>query len=90
MTVFEAWSDPSDESILLASVPLRSANILGPDAVLLYRFEAATVEEASSIHALRMGWDPYCPTGAAASCPVCGATYYPAGSGECWRCETEE
>lgn len=53
---------------------------------LLWRIEAATSEEASAIHHLRLGWEPYKPIGEAAPCPKCGAMFYPEGSGECWRC----
>jgi len=52
----------------------------------IYTFEAATWEEGMAIHFLRQGWNPYRPSGKAAECPTCKATYYPAGSGVCWRC----
>src|SRR5689334_30513 len=64
----------------------RREGTLGPRAVLLYSFEAATHEEAQAIHSLRMGWGPYRPEGEPKPCPTCGAFYYPEGSGECWRC----
>jgi len=90
MTTYEAWEDPDDNSILLATpdevADHRAKTLLGPNAELLYRFEAATWEEAKAIHALRMGWEPYRPMGTPAACPRCGATYYPDGSAECWRC----
>jgi hypothetical protein len=94
MTIYEAWEDPADHSVLLATTDEvaahRTKNLLNAGARLLYRFEAATWEEANAIHALRMGWDPYRPVGAATSCPRCGATYYAQGSGQCWRCGTSE
>jgi hypothetical protein len=90
MKTYEAWQDPEDDSILLATsegvARDRAAGHLGPGAQLLYRFEAATHEEASAIHALRMGWAPYRPLGPATPCPACGALLYAEGSGECWRC----
>jgi hypothetical protein len=51
----------------------------------LYDFEAATWEEAMSIHNLRQGFGPYMPAGEPEDCPVCGVPYYPDGSGVCWR-----
>jgi hypothetical protein len=90
MTLYEAWQDPADNSVLLATpdeVAIhRGKNLLGPAAELLYRFDAATPEEAQAIHALRMGWEPYRPLGRPVPCPKCGATYYPDGSAQCWRC----
>ena len=35
---------------------------------------------------LRLGWPPYYPSGKAEVCSVCGASYYPQGSGEGWKC----
>ena len=90
MARFEAWDDPSDQSITLAKsedIPgLRERALLSSDAYQLYAFEAATFEEANAIHFLRMGWEPYRPEGPGVPCPDCGATYYPQGSGDCWRC----
>ena len=90
MAHYEAWADPTDRSTTLATneeiARQRACGLLSAEATLLYRFEAATFEEANAIHALRMGWAPYSPNGKAAPCPRCGATYYPDGSGECWRC----
>jgi hypothetical protein len=87
--VYEVWHDPEAQSITLLdrqSVAEQRANgLLAPVAVLLYQVEAATPEEASAIHSLRMGWEPYRPVGAAAPCPQCGAMLYPEGSGVCWR-----
>jgi hypothetical protein len=81
--IYEAWRDPDDWSVTLLQAgeadAHRAKGLLGPAAVLLYRFEAATLEEASAIHALRMGWAPYRPVGAPAECPACGAIYYPRG-----------
>ena len=90
MRTYEAWADPENDCISLVATQgaeeLRAKGLLGASADLLYRFQAATHEEAMAIHRLRMGWEPYCPVGAAAPCPVCTAMFYPEGSGECWRC----
>jgi hypothetical protein len=87
---YEAWADPDDDGVGFfrggTVEEARKKGLLGPNATLLYRFEAATLEEASAIHALRMGWQPYRPIGESAPCPRCGAWFYPEGSGECWRC----
>lgn len=53
---------------------------------MLWEFEAATSEEAMSVHFLRLGWAPYRPEGEPAPCPRCGSIYYPNGSAECWKC----
>jgi hypothetical protein len=90
MTTYEAWQDLDDNSILLATpeavTDQRAKRLLGPNAELFYRLEAATREEAEAIHALRMGWTPYRPVGRPAPCARFGATYYPDGSAECRRC----
>jgi hypothetical protein len=90
MATWQAWLDRGDGSITCGTVAqiadYQRRGQLGEDAELLYAFEAATHEEAQSIHHLRMGWAPYRPLGAPGECPSCGAIYYPEGSGECWRC----
>lgn len=87
MTVYEARVNAADGSILLTATDrLPTVDNPGAGGALRYRFEAATHEVANAIHALRMGWAPYRPDGNLADCPDCGATYYPNGSGECWRC----
>ncbi len=87
---YQCWSDPEDSSISLLQYPQvanhRALGSLSDAAYLLYEFSAHTGEEASSIHNLRQGWAPYVPMGADAPCPTCGATYYPLGYGDCWRC----
>lgn len=94
MATWQAWRDPADDSITCGTVAqiaeYRRRGQLGDDAELLYAFEAATYEEAQSIHHLRMGWPPYRPLGAPGECPACGATFYPEGSGECWRCSSPD
>ena len=91
LRTWEAWEDPADKSITLLGSgegKIQQANgLLSTEATLLYRFQAQTFEEASAIHALRMGWDPYRPIGEPTPCPRCGAIYYPGGSAECWRCD---
>jgi hypothetical protein len=92
MATYEAWRDPADGSISLATpeqvAAERARGLLSAAAELLYRFDAATWEEAKAIHALRMGWEPYRPLGPPAPCPRCGAAYCPQGSAQCWRCGT--
>lgn len=92
MATYEAWFNPSDHSYSCGTAERmaewRTNGALGSDAQFLYSFEAATPEEAYSIHNLRMGWGPYKPLGEPALCPVCGAWFYPEGSGECWKCNS--
>ncbi|MCB1088256.1 MAG: hypothetical protein KDM63_14500 [Verrucomicrobiae bacterium] len=61
--------------------------ILEKDYETLWDIFAASDEEASSIHAMRLGWRPYHPVGEPQLCPGnCGCHYYPLGSGECPLC----
>ena len=88
--IFTAWQSSDGSQITLAAGegPPRFANgELQPDCdVLLWRIEAGTWEEAAAIRNLRLGWEPYVPSGKAVPCPSCGASYYPDGSGQCWNC----
>lgn len=87
MTQYEAW-ECEDGVALFDSAQLDQMRA-NPNMKLtrkLYEFEAATGEEASAIHNLRMGFGPYTPIGEPAPCPRCSAWFYPAGSGQCWRC----
>jgi len=91
LKIFEAWSDPKDDSIQLSDAEhtdeSKENNTLSKNAKLLYSIAAATLEEASAIHHLRMGWEPYRPNGKAQPCPnKCGSMYYPESSGECPVC----
>ena len=52
---------------------------------LLYRFEAASNDEAMAIFSLRCGHQPYQP-GPPAPCHKCGSVIYPESFGDCWRC----
>lgn len=84
---FEAW-ETEDCCALFESASLEEMRA-NPAMKLLkkpHEFDAATTEEASSIHNLRMGFGPYQPMGAPEPCPKCGAWFYPEGGGECWRC----
>ena len=90
LRVYEAWQS-ANGLVTACALAERFAQVrndpdFGPDAKLLYRFEAHTLEEASAIHCLRMGWRPYEPVGESKPCPHCGAQVYPEGSGECWQC----
>jgi hypothetical protein len=90
MTIYTVWSSKDGGEITMVAGedrPKFAGGSLQPNCVvLLWRIEAATFEEASAIHHLRMGWDPYKPMGKPQACPKCGVAYYPKGSGECWRC----
>jgi len=87
---YEVWSDPDDDSVLLTTshgrAEQQAKGLLSKNAALLYAIEAHTLEEASAIHHLRQGWEPYVPMGEAKPCPKCNAHYFPMGSGQCWRC----
>lgn len=87
---YECWFDPEDNGLALLRCQAvqrnRDQGLLSERAVLRYSFTAHSGEEAMAIHALRQGWAPYLPIGAAAPCPTCGATYYPQGYGDCWHC----
>lgn len=87
LTQYEAW-ECEDGVVLFDSAQLEKMR--SNSAMLLtqklYEFAAATAEEASSIHNLRMGFGPYKPMGEPAPCPRCAAWFYPQGSGQCWRC----
>lgn len=88
MTRYQAF-EQSDGPLLVTednARTLRELDILLPTDILLYEFDAATPEEASAIHNLRQGFEPYKPMWEAARCPDCNAWYYPEGSGICWRC----
>ena len=87
--IWECWQEPGVSLSLLPHGKVaehRAHGLLAEQAELRYAFPASTYEEAAAIHNLRQGWAPYCPMGAAASCPKCDAKYYPQGSGDCWRC----
>ena len=86
---YEAWQDESCIAFAEAEgiEQDKEKGILSENAELLHRVEAATWEEAMTIHYQKMGWSPYRPQGEAADCPNgCGAKYYPAGSGQCPNC----
>jgi hypothetical protein len=91
--IFEAWEDADESITLMRAERVEDAKVHGlidPNGIMLYQIQADTWEEASAIHALRMGWSPYRPEGEPMSCPKCSAIYYPMGSGECWRCAHKE
>lgn len=91
MKTYEVWSEGDATEVTLAPVASiveqKEKGLIGPKAQLLYRFDAATWEEAQAIHHLRMGWEPYRPAGESNLCPKCDSTVYPEGSGECWKCD---
>lgn len=55
------------------------------DAVLKYRFLAATWEEACTLYNMRSGVGPYDP-GPASRCDRCSEFVYREGTGRCWNC----
>ena len=72
MVTYEAWFDPENVSYTLAPVleieRQRSTGLLSAAAEFLYRFDAATHEEAMAIHHLRLGYGPYRPVGEPRPC----------------------
>jgi hypothetical protein len=76
-------------TLVVGEGPLRFANGEADEECeeRLYTFEAASSEEAMAIYYMRQGWAPYKPEGEATPCPICGAMFYPKGSGECWSCD---
>jgi hypothetical protein len=92
--VFEAWSEGHGEkweAMTLATPDvvgeMMDRGLLSRSALLKFRIEADTIEEAKAVQHIKMGWPPFRPNGKAAPCPnLCGAVYYPEGSGECPNC----
>ena len=87
----QAWRDPIQGSVTywVADAGPRPPGLCEV-AELLWEFDAASSEEAMSVHFVRLGYAPYHPAGDPAACPACGAIYYPHGSGECWKCGRKE
>lgn len=92
MPTYEAWEDDDGAMVATAATCAdhRARGPLVASARLLFAFEAATDEEAMAIFNLRMGWQPYRSIGEPGPCPACGATIYPQGSRQCWRCAPDE
>ena len=89
--VYEAWRDEANCSITFAPLAAieeeRARGGISDKAILLYRLEADTFEEAMAVHHIKMGWRPFVPMGEARECPKgCGAMFYPESSGECPNC----
>lgn len=55
--------------------------------VPLWRIEVGSFEEAMAVYNIRRGFAPYDPGCEPEPCPNCGATYYPGGSAQCWKCD---
>lgn len=91
MKSYSAWTGLDGKAKTLVEGVERPRTLNGahmPETeVQLWTIHAATWEEASAIHFLRLGSGDYRPHGEAQPCPVCGAMYYPEGSRDCWRCE---
>lgn len=88
---FSAWIETEEnvETITL----LLSSEGQPKGTTFLYEIEAATWEEVQAVHHIRMGWGPYVPGGEPEMCPAHKSehvVYYPAGSGQCWKCESEK
>lgn len=68
-------------------IDLVHSGVLEADYEKLWDIFAASSEEASAIHAMRLGWHPYKPMGEPELCPRgCGSYFYPLGSSECPLC----
>jgi hypothetical protein len=88
---YQAWRDPAEGSVRYWRTDWGlSPPDMDASAELLWEFDASNDEEAMSIHFVRLGWAPYRPNGNASNCPTCGSTYYPEGSGQCWKCGRDE
>lgn len=64
---WEYWED-EDRTTGCLTVPANIDHMVSTGSwddnlVFMYAFEAATYEEASAIHALRQGHEPYVPAG---------------------------
>jgi len=86
---YEAWKD--DEGVTLAPSVSFSKNeflaLLGKNPQFMHSILADSPEEASAVHHIKMGWEPYVPIGSCALCPnQCGSYFYPEGSGVCPKC----
>ena len=44
--------------------------LLSRNALLKFRIEADTIEEAKAVQHIKMGWPPFRPNGKAAPCPI--------------------
>lgn len=89
--VFSAWRSPDGTEVSFAegvNPPLLGdGSPVSDGAVLLWRIEAGSYEEAMAIRIIRLGYGAYVPHGPAAACPKCTSIYYPEGSGQCWNCD---
>jgi len=88
---YQIWIDKQDDSITCSSeesiLDQINKGILSKEAYMLNKFFAVSFEEAMAIYHLRMGFEPYKPSGKSQLCPNnCGSHYYPDGSGECPNC----
>jgi len=63
MIIFEAWEDETGITFTTKEniVDLRSKSLISNDAKFLYRIEAASYEEAMTLHHIKMEWEPYIP-----------------------------
>jgi hypothetical protein len=92
--IYEAWAEGDSNNwrtITFGTIEgieeQRAKGLLDPNAKLRYRVEADTLEEATAVHYIKMGWSPFQPAGKPKPCPnSCGAFFYPEGRGECPNC----
>ena len=86
---YEAWIDDEGVSFGTSASFSRkeSQELLGKNPQFLYSVVADTPEEASAVHHIKMGWEPYVPIGPSMLCPnQCQSYFYPEGSGICLKC----
>lgn len=63
MIIFEAWEDENGITFTTKEniVDFRSKSLISNDAKFLYQIEAASYEEAMTLHHIKMEWEPYIP-----------------------------
>jgi hypothetical protein len=84
---YEVWSSDNNCQLSCGRADIVKTGIFKKDAKLIHTFYAATYEEAMSIYHLRLGFEPYKPSGKPKLCPNdCGSFYYPDGSSQCPYC----
>jgi len=65
---------------------LKNKGLLGSDPKLIHVILADTPEEATAVHYIKMGFDPYKPLGKLDQCIDCDSIYYPEDSNMCPKC----
>lgn len=87
-TTYRAYREGPAQTSMYSDASERHARAYGglAGAEFLWEIETDTLEEASAIYHLRMGFEPFVPCGSPEPCPKCSAIFYPEGSGECRSC----